>query len=329
MNITIIDDTLDTVRTLPALRKLDGQQVTIWNDHTRDLDVLAARLQDTQVLVLVRERTPIGPELIARLPRLRMISQVSGYPHIDVAACTRRGIVVSSNLVPGAPLYRTLHATAELTWALVLAARRQIPQQMNSLKAGRWQTGVGLGLLGRTLGVFGYGRIGTVVAGYGRCFGMQVVVWGGEGSRERARADGHETAASQPEFFARCDVVSLHLRLNDSTRGIVTAADLACMAPDALIVNTSRAGLIAPGALEAALQAGRPGQAALDVFDQEPLTDPTHPLLQRDNVVCTPHIGYVERASMQDQFSEIFDQVLAWQAGRPIHVVNPEVLSGT
>ena len=327
MNIAILDDTFDTVRTLPSFAKLTGHRVTIWNDHTKDTDVLAERLKDTEALVLIRERTPIRAELVERLPRLRLISQVSQYPHIDIAACTRHGVVVCSNLQPGAPQFRALYATAELTWALVLAAMRQIPQQMASLKAGRWQKGVGLSLRGRTLGVFGYGRIGSVVAGYGKAFGMSVQVWGRERSLSRAAADGHSAARSREAFFETSDVISLHLRLNDTTRGIVTAADLARMKPTALIVNTSRAGLIEKGALEAALRAGRPGMAAVDVYDEEPVTDPAHPLLNMENVVCTPHLGYVERDSFDGQFNEIFEQILAYERGAPINVVNPDALA--
>ena len=225
-----------------------------------------------------------------------------------------------------APRFGALHATAELTWGLVIAAMREIPQQMASLKAGKWQKGVGVALRGRTLGVFGYGRIGAVVAGYGKAFGMPVQVWGSEASRARAGIDGHGAARSKEAFFEECDVISLHLRLYDSTRGIVTAADLARMKPSALIVNTSRAGLIEKGALERALKAGRPGMAAVDVYDDEPVTDPRHPLLNMENVVCTPHLGYVERDSFEDQFSEIFEQILAYQRGKPINVVNPEAL---
>ena len=328
MNITILDDSFDTVRTLQCFRKIAHHSVTIWNDHTKDVDVLAQRLKDTEVLVLMRERTPVQSPLLERLDRLRLISQLSSHPHIDVAACTRRGVVLSSSLFPGAPEFTTLHATAELTWALAMAAMRRIPQQMASLKAGRWQDGIGLNLRGRTLGVFGYGRIGKVVAGYGRAFGMRVQVWGSSHSRAQATADGHGTAQTQAEFFAQCHVVSLHLRLTDSTRAIVTARDLALMQADAVIVNTSRAGLIATGALEAALKAGHPGMAAIDVYDEEPVTDALLPLLQLDNLVCTPHIGYVERDSLESQFTEIFDQILAWESGRPINVVNPETLGG-
>jgi D-3-phosphoglycerate dehydrogenase len=327
VNITILDDTFDSVRTLPCFAKLAGHDVTIWNDHTKDTDLLAQRLEHTEVLVLIRERTPVRAPLLERLDKLRLISQLSVYPHIDIDACTRAGVVVCSNLYPGAPKYTTLHATAELTWGLTLAAMRRIPQQMTSLKSGRWQAGVGLNLRGRTLGIFGYGRIGRVVASYGRAFGMKVSIWGSEPSRVRATADGYLAATSQAEFFAECNVVSLHLRLVEATRGIVTAADLARMQPDALIVNTSRAQLIAAGALEAALRAGRPGMAAVDVYEEEPVVDPAHPLLMLENVVCTPHIGYVERDSLEAQFSEIFDQILAWQRGEPINVVNPAALS--
>ncbi len=326
MNITILDDTFDTVRTLPSFAKLSGHSVSIWNDHTKDTRILAERLQDTEALVLIRERTPIREALLLRLPKLKLISQLSVYPHVDVAACTRRGVIVSSNLYPGAPRFRALYATAELTWGLVLAAMREIPQQMQSLKAGTWQRGVGLSLRGRYLGVFGYGRIGSVVAGYGQAFGMNVQVWGREASRARAAADGHTAAASKEAFFEQCDVVTLHLRLNDSTRGIVSATDLGRMKPTALIVNTSRAGLIEQGALEHALRARRPGMAAVDVYEEEPVVDPNHPLLMLDNVVCTPHLGYVEHDSFEDQFSEIFDQILAYARGEPMNEVNPEVM---
>lgn len=323
MKIAILDDYHDTVRTLLAFGKLAGHEVTVWNDHVQDVDALAARLADTECLVLIRERTQIRAPLLERLPKLRLISQRSVYPHIDVDACTRLGIVVSSGQHPDTPSY----AAAELTWGLVLAAMRRIPQQMASLQAGRWQSGMGASVRGKTLGIFGYGRIGRVVAGYGRAFGMQVLVHSREAAAQRARADGHAVASDKAAFFAASDVLTLQLRLVDATRGIVTAADLARMKPGALFVNTSRAGLVAPGALLAALRAGRPGMAALDVFDQEPVRDPAaEPLLALDNVVCTPHIGYVSRDEYEIQFADIFEQILAYAAGAPIHVVNPEVL---
>ncbi|QCI67099.1 D-2-hydroxyacid dehydrogenase family protein [Phreatobacter stygius] len=322
MKITILDDYHDTLRTLACFDKLAGHEVEIWTDHVQETEQLAARLKDTEALVLIRERTRIGADLIARLDKLRLISQRSVYPHIDVDACTRQGVIIASNMQAGAPSY----ATAELTWGLILAAMRQIPQQMASLRAGQWQSGVGSGLRGKTLGVFGYGRIGGVVAGYGKAFGMTVLVWGREASLARARADGHAVASDKAAFFAESDVVSLHMRLLDATRGIVTAGDLALMQPTALIVNTSRAPLIAPGALVAALRAGRPGMAAVDVFEAEPVRDTGNPLLTMANVVATPHIGYVTREDYEIQFADIFDQIIAYGAGKPINVVNPDAL---
>jgi len=325
MKISILDDYHDTLRTLACFGKLAGHEVKIWNDHLQDTDVLAARLQDTQALVLIRERTKIDAALLERLPKLRLISQRSVYPHIDVPACTRLGIIVSSNMHAGTPSY----ATAELTWGLVIAAMRQIPQQMASLKAGNWQTGVGHTLRGKTLGVYSYGRIGAVVADYAKAFGMKVLVWAREATLARARADGYATAPSREAFFRECDVISLHMRLVDATRGIVKAADLAMMKPTALLVNTSRAGLIEPGALVRALKAGRPGMAAVDVFEEEPLRDVRDPLLTLEHVVCTPHIGYVSRDEYEIQFSDIFDQIVAYAAGTPSNVVNPDALKVT
>ena len=322
MKITILDDYHDTLRTLSCFGKLAGHDVTIWNDHVQDVDALAERLRDTEVLVLIRERTQIRKPLIERLPNLRLISQRSVYPHIDIDACTRRGVIVSSSQHPGTPSY----ATAELTWGLVLAAMRQIPQQMAALQVGKWQIGVGSTLRGKTLGIYGYGRIGSVVAGYGRAFGMTVSVWARAASLAQARADGYAAAPSKEAFFADCDVISLHMRLVEATRGIVTAADLARMKPTALLVNTSRAPLIAPGALVAALRAGRPGMAAVDVYEDEPMRDTGHALLGMSNVVCTPHIGYVSREEYEVQFADIFDQIIAYAAGTPINVVNPDVL---
>jgi D-3-phosphoglycerate dehydrogenase len=322
MNVTILDDYFDTLRTLACFRKLDGHAVTIWNDHLQDTDTLAERLKDTEALVLIRERTKIRADLIARLPKLKQISQRSVFPHIDVKACTEAGIVVSSNLHADTPSY----AAAELTWALVLAAARRLPQQVAALKEGVWQTGVGETLRGKMLGIFGYGRIGATVAGYGKAFGMEVLVWAREASRQRAIADGYAVAASKADFFTRADALSLHMRLVDATRGIVTGDDLARMKPNAIQINTSRAPLIAPGALVAALKAGRPGWAAVDVFEEEPVRDPNHPLLLLNNVIATPHIGYVTTDEYELQFSDIFDQIVAFAAGHPINVVNPDVL---
>ena len=325
MKISILDDYHDTLRTLECFRKLEGHDVKIWNDHVQDVDTLSERLKDTEALVLIRERTQIRAPLIDRLDRLKLISQRSVFPHIDIDACTRRGVIVSSSQHADTPSY----AAAELTWGLVLAAMRQIPQQMAALRAGKWQIGIGSSLRGKTLGVYGYGRIGAVVAGYATAFGMNVTVWAREASRARAQADGYAVARSKEAFFEECDVVSLHMRLVEATRGIVTAGDLARMKPSALLVNTSRAPLIEQGALVAALRQGRPGMAAVDVYEEEPLLDTAHPLLRMDNVVCTPHIGYVSRDEYEIQFADIFDQIIAYAAGAPINVVNPEVLKST
>jgi D-3-phosphoglycerate dehydrogenase / 2-oxoglutarate reductase len=322
VRISILDDYFDTVRTLECFGKLAGHDVTIWNDHVQDVVMLAERLGDTEALVLIRERTQIRTALLERLPKLKLISQRSVYPHIDIDTCTRLGIIVSSSQHAGTPSY----ATAEFTWGLVLAAMRAIPQQVASMKAGNWQMGVGHTLRGKTLGIYGYGRIGAVVAGYGKAFGMKVLVWAREPALVQARADGYETAASKADFFEQCDVISLHMRLVDATRGIVTSSDLARMKPSALLVNTSRAPLIEPNALVNALRAGRPGMAAVDVYEKEPLRDTSDPLLNMSNVVCTPHIGYVSRDEYEIQFSDIFDQIVAYAAGKPINVVNPDAI---
>jgi D-3-phosphoglycerate dehydrogenase len=321
VKISILDDYFDTLRTLPCFHKLDGHEVRVWNDHTQDIDALAERLRDTQVLVLIRERTKIRESLLERLDALRLISQRSVYPHIDIDACTRRGVIVSSDQHAGSPSY----AAAELTFGLILAAMRQIPQQMFALRAGTWQIGVGNSVRGKTLGIYGYGRIGATVAGYGKAFGMNVLVWAREPSLQRADSDGYAIAQSKRAFFESCDVISLHMRLVKETRGIVTRNDLSCMKSTALLVNTSRAPLIEPDALVDALRAGRPGMAAVDVYEEEPVRNADHPLLQMENVVCTPHIGYVTRDEYEIQFSDIFDQITAYAAARPINVVNPEV----
>ena len=322
MKIAILDDYHDTLRTLACFKKLDGHEVTIWNDHMQDVDQLAERLADTEALVLIRERTEIRAPLLEKLPKLRLISQRSVYPHIDIDACTRLGVVVSSSMHAGTPSY----ATAEMTWALILAAMREIPQQMASLKAGGWQIGVGTTLRGKVLGIYGYGRIGAVVAGYGRAFGMKVLVWAREATRQKAAADGYAVAPGKEKFFEECDVITLHMRLVDATRGIVTAGDLARMKPGALFVNTSRAGLVEKDALANALKAGRPGKAAVDVYEEEPVVGAKHPLLAMPNVVCTPHLGYVTRDEYEIQFADIFEQIVAYAAGAPVNVINPGAL---
>jgi D-3-phosphoglycerate dehydrogenase / 2-oxoglutarate reductase len=322
VKVSVLDDYFDTIRTLDCFTKLKDHDVTIWNDHVQDVDKLAARLKDTEALVLIRERTQIRTPLLERLPKLKVISQRSVYPHIDVGTCTKFGIVVSSSQHADTPSY----ATAELTWGLVLASARMIPQQVASLKAGNWQFGVGSTVRGKTLGIYGYGRIGAVVAGYARAFGMKVLVWAREPAMAKARGEGHESATSKAAFFKECDFISLHMRLVDATRGIVKAEDLARMKPGATLINTSRAGLIEPGALVDALRAGRPGFAAVDVFEKEPLRDLSDPLLNMSNVIATPHIGYVSRDEYEIQFTDIFDQIVSFAAATPVNVVNTEVL---
>ncbi len=320
MNIAILDDEFDTVRTLACYEQVAAHQVTIWRDHSKDTGTLAARLQDAEAVVMLRERTPIRADLIARLPKLKMLTLNGPYPHVDLDACTAHGVA----LCAGKP--RPSSATAELTWGLIIASMRQIPQQMVSLKRGAWQCGIGSGLRGRTLGVYGYGRIGQQVAGFGRAFGMRVLIWSRESGLASARADGHAAAKSRQALFEEADVLSLHVRLNAETRGMVKAADLARMKPTALLANTSRAELIEPGALVAALKAGRPGLAAVDVFDAEPVTDLQQPLLNMDNVVCTPHLGYVERDQLERYYADQFSRVLAFERGSPVDVANPQVL---
>ena len=322
MKIAILDDYQDAVRTLDCYPMLDGHEVTVWNDHVEDLDLLSNRLRDTEVLVLIRERSSISAALLERLPRLRLISQHGVTPHIDLAACTRHGVIVSAGQY-GRPSY----ATAEFAWGLIISAMRHIPQEVARLKAGHWQSTLGDVLHGRTLGIFGYGRIGALIANYGKAFGMQVIVWGRATTLEKARADGYLTAGSKRELFELSDVLTLHVRLTDATRGIVSASDLAKMKTTALIVNTSRAGLIEAGALEAALRAGRPGKAAIDVYEHEPLQDADHVLLALDNALCTPHLGYVERDAYEFGFAKVFEQILAYAAGAPVQVVNPDVLA--
>jgi D-3-phosphoglycerate dehydrogenase len=325
MKIAVLDDWMHTIKTLPSFGKIAAHDVTVWHDHTKDVDLLAQRLKDAEALCLIRERTPIRAPLLERLDKLRLISQFSVYPHIDVEACTRRGVVVSSHTGAAQPSY----ATAELTWGLVISAMRRIPQEMIAMRAGKWQTPpIGVTVRGLTLGILGYGRIGAVVAGYGKAFGMKVLAWGRPTTLDKARADGYAVATSREAFFEQSDVVSIHVRLIPETRGMVTAADLARMKPTALFVNTSRAGLVSPGALEAALRAGRPGMAAVDVFEEEPLPGGRHPLLEMDNVVVTPHLGYVTHDGLAHQFETIFEQVVAYANGKPINVVNPAALKG-
>lgn len=320
MKVHILDDWFDTLRGLPCFRKLADHDVTVWTDHEPDPERLAERIADAEALVLFRERTKIGSALLSRTPNLKLISQRSVYPHIDVSACTENGVMLCSNMHSDTPSY----AAAEMTLALILASYRQIPQQVSSIRSGNWQMGVGRTLRGRTLGLYGYGRIGQAVATYAKAIGMQVQWWSSEDGRARAAVGGETVAKSREDFFATSDIVSLHVRLKPTTRGIITGHDLACMSPRCLIVNTSRSGLIEKGALEAEIARGRI-YAAVDVFEEEPLCNTDHPLLTHPNVIPTPHLGYVTEDEFDLQFSDIFDQVNAFTAGAPIHVINPEV----
>ena len=320
MKVHILDDWFDTLRGLPCFAKLAGHDVTVWTDHEADPVALAERVQEAEALVLFRERTKITADLVQRLPNLKLISQRSVYPHIDVVACSEEGVLLCSNMHSGTPSY----AAAEHTLALILASYRQIPEQVTSIRTGQWQAGVGRTLRGRTLGLYGYGRIAKAVAGYAKAIGMQVQWWSSDEGRARADADGEVVAPSRQAFFATSDIVSLHVRLQPTTRGIITAEDLAAMQPRSLFVNTSRSGLVARGALEAEIARGRIF-AAVDVFETEPLTDPSHPLLTAPNVLPTPHIGYVTEDEFDLQFSDIFDQINAYASGEPIHMINPEV----
>jgi D-3-phosphoglycerate dehydrogenase / 2-oxoglutarate reductase len=324
MKVHILDDWFDTLRSLPCFDLLGGHDVTVWTDHEPDTARLAERLADAEAIVLFRERTQISATLVEKLPKLRLISQRSVFPHIDVDACTKHGILVCSNLHADTPSY----AAAELTLALMLASYRQIPDQVASVRAGNWQMGVGRTLRGRVLGLYGYGRIAQAVATYAGAIGMSIQWWASDEGRERASADGARLAESRETFFGLSDIVSLHVRLKPSTRGIIRANDLAIMQPRSLLVNTSRSGLIEKGALEAEIAKGRI-YAAVDVFDAEPVRDPNHPLLASPRVLPTPHIGYVTEDEFDLQFSEIFDQVNAFAAGAPLHMVNPEVLAAT
>jgi D-3-phosphoglycerate dehydrogenase / 2-oxoglutarate reductase len=331
MNIIILDDYQDAVRKLACAARLEPYSAKVFTNTVKGIGQLSVRLRDADVLVLIRERTHFPRALLEKLPRLKLISQTGRVgSHIDVETCTRMGIAVAEGM--GSPV-----APAELTWALIMAATRRLPQYIGNLKHGAWQQsglksasmpanfGLGSVLRGRTLGVWGYGRIGQIVAGYGRAFGMQVVVWGSEASRERAAADGHAATPTRDALFEQSDVLSLHLRLSEATRSLVTLDDLSRMKPNALFVNTSRAELVAENALVSALNRGRPGMAAVDVFESEPILQ-GHPLLRLENAVCTPHIGYVEQDSYEMFFGTAFDNVVNFIQGQPTGLVNPDAL---
>lgn len=316
MRVHVLDDWSDTLRGLPSFARLSGHDVTIWTDAAAE-DLLVQRLAQAEALVLFRERTQITRSLLERLPNLRLVSARGAWPHVDTQACADLGIAFCSQKSDAAPN----HSAAELTWALILSAMRDLPSQMAALKAGHWQAGVGRSLRGRTLGIYGAGRIGQLVAGYARAFGMQVIWWGSDARRAELAASGEVVPESRAAFFGGADVISLHLRLVPQTHGIITAADLAAMRADSVLVNTSRAGLIEAGALLPALNAGRPAMAAVDVFDTEPLIDPKDPLLTHPQVIATPHIGFVTRDEFDLQFGEIYDQINAFAEGAPINLV--------
>ncbi len=331
MNIIILDDYQDAVRKLQCAARLEPYHAKVFTNTVKGIGQLSVRLRDADVLVLIRERTHFPRALLEKLPRLKLISQTGRIgSHVDVEACTRLGIAVAEGV--GSPT-----APAELTWALIMAAMRRLPQYIGNLKHGAWQQsglkaasmlpnfGIGMVLKGKTLGIWGYGKVGHLLAGYGRAFGMEVCVWGSENSRGRALADGHRAAESCEAFFAECDVISLHLRLNEQTRGIVSLDALSRMKPTALLVNTSRAELVQENALVAALNRGRPGMAAVDVFESEPILQ-GHPLLRLENAVCTPHIGYVEQDSYEQYFGAAFDNIISFIAKKPTNLVNPEAL---
>jgi len=331
MNIIILDDYQDAVRKLRCAAKLDPLNAKVFTNTVKGIGQLSVRLRDAEVLVLIRERTHFPRQLLEKLPKLKLIAQTGRVgSHIDVEACTRLGIAVAEGV--GSPI-----APAELTWALIMASMRRLPQYIGNLKHGAWQQsglkalsmppnfGLGLVLRGRSLGIWGYGKIGQLVAGYGRAFGMQVQIWGSEASRLKAQSDGYQAAESREAFFESSDVLSLHLRLNEATRGLVLPEDLARMKPTALFVNTSRAELVADGALVSALNRGRPGMAAIDVFESEPILQ-GHPLLRLENAVCSPHIGYVEQDSYELYFDAAFDNVLNFIKGQPSNIVNPDAL---
>ncbi|HIV72571.1 MAG TPA: D-2-hydroxyacid dehydrogenase family protein [Candidatus Aquabacterium excrementipullorum] len=331
MNIIILDDYQDAVRKLKCASKLDGLNAKVYTNTVKGTGQLSVRLRDAEALVLIRERTHFPKGLIEKLPKLRLICQTGRVGnHIDIEACTRQGIAVAEGV--GSPI-----APAELTWALVMAAMRRLPQYIGNLKHGAWQQSglksasmptnfsLGMQLKGKTLGIWGYGSVGQIVAGYGKAFGMHVTVWGSEESRQKAQADGCIPAPSREAFFEACDVLSLHLRLSDETRGMIKLDDLTRMKPTALVVNTSRAELLEDNALVTALNRGRPGMAAVDVFESEPILQ-GHPLLRLENAVCTPHIGFVEHDSYEQYFSVAFDNLLNFIAGNPSNIVNPEAL---
>ena len=322
MKIAVIDDYQNAFKTLKCFPKLSGHEVSIYTDPETDIGRLAERLKDADAIVLTQQRTAFPRALIEKLPKLKLIGQTGrAATHVDLQACTEKGIVVSAGGAGNS------NATAELTWGLILSALRNLPFEVKRLKEGNWQSTLGLGVKGKTLGLYAYGKIGSIVAGVGKAFGARVLCWGREGSTGRAKVAGFDVPKSREEFFAEADIISLHLPLTKDTRGIVTRDDLARMKPTALIVNASRAGLIADGALVEALKAGRPGMAAVDVYEQEPVLGGDHALLKMDSVTCTPHLGYVTRESYEQYYAVVVDDLVSFAAGKPSNVLNPEALA--
>ena len=322
MKIAVIDDYQNAFRTLKSYPKLSDHEVVVFTDTETDIGKLADRLKDADAVVLTQQRSSFPRALIERLPNLKLIGQTGrAATHVDLDACTEKGIVVSAGGTGNS------NATAELTWGLILSALRNLPFEVKRLKEGHWQSTLGIGVNGKTLGIYAYGKIGSIVAAAGKAFGARVVCWGREGSTGRAKAAGFEVAESREDFFTRSDILSLHLPLNKDTQGIVTRDDLDRMKPTALIVNPSRAGLIAPGALVEALKAGRPGMAAVDVYEKEPVIGADHPLLKMNNVTCTPHLGYVTREGYEEYYAVVVDDILAFAAGKPQNVLNPQAIA--
>ena len=324
MRIAVLDDYQDVFRTLKCHARLKGHDVTAYHDSVKEPAKLTERLNGADAVILLQQRTPFPRAAAEKARTLKLISQTGrNVNHIDVAACTERGILVCGS---GAGLP---NHTAELTWGLIFSALRHIPEEVQRFKAGQWQTTLGTTVVGKTLGVYAYGRIGSIVARVGKAFEMHVICWGREGSTGKARANGFEVAASREAFFETADIVSLHLPLNKETRGIVTHADLARMKPSSLIVNTSRGPIIEAESLLKALKAGRPGFGAFDVYDDEPVLGGNHPLLKMDNVICTPHLGYVDRDTYEKYYGAAVDAIVAYAEGKPVNVLNPEVLQKT
>jgi D-3-phosphoglycerate dehydrogenase len=322
MKIAVIDDYQNAFRTLKAYPKLRDHEIVVFTDTETDIGKLADRLKDADAVVLTQQRSSFPRALVERLPKLKLIGQTGrAATHVDLNACTEKGIVVSAGGAGNSS------ATAELTWGLILSALRNLPFEVKRLKEGHWQSTLGIGVNGKTLGIYAYGKIGSIVAAVGKAFGARVLCWGREGSTGRAKAAGFEVAQSRKDFFAEADILSLHLPLNKDTQGIVTRDDLGRMKPTALIVNPSRAGLIAPGALAEALKAGRPGTAAVDVYEKEPVIGADHPLLKMDNATCTPHLGYVTREGYEDYYAVVVDDILAFAAGKPQNVLNPQAIA--